>query len=168
MVTTRFQHDIERWVERLGQAVERREGDNLVSFVVYGSVARGTAAPGSDADVLLVFRALPARRHERFAIWHRALEEVRAAHGAVLADGHPFDWSVLPLTIDEATYHSPLYLDITLDGRILLDRDGFFASVLDGLRARMRALGSRRVELPDGSWYWDLKPGMRCGEVVEL
>jgi hypothetical protein len=86
----------------------------------------------------------------------------------VRADGHPFDWSVLTLTVDEATYRSPLYLDLTTDARLLLDRGGFFAGVLDGLRARMRELGTRRVELPGGGWYWDLKPGMRVGEVVEL
>lgn len=165
---TRFQGDVERWLERLREALERREGENLVSFVVYGSIARGAGAPGSDVDLVLVFRSLPAPRHERFLVWYRALEELRAAHGALLADGCPFDWSVLPLTEGEARYHSPLYLDITLDGRLLLDRGGFFAGVLDGLRARMRELGSRRVELADGSWYWDLKPGMRFGEVVEL
>jgi hypothetical protein len=54
------------------------------------------------------------------------------------------------------------------DAILLFDRDGFFESVLDELRARMRALGSRRVMLPDGSWYWDLKPDFRFGEVVEL
>jgi hypothetical protein len=32
----------------------------------------------------------------------------------------------------------------------------------------MRALGSRRVYLADGSWYWDLKPDFRFGEVVEI
>jgi uncharacterized protein len=165
---TRFQHDVERWLERLRAALERREGENLVSFVVYGSVARGTAAPGSDVDLLLVFRSLPPRRHDRFLVWYRELEQLRATHGALLADGCAFDWSVLSLTTEEARYHSPLYLDITLDGRLLLDRGAFFAGVLDGLRARIRELGSRRVELDDGSWYWDLKPGLRYGEVVEL
>jgi hypothetical protein len=32
----------------------------------------------------------------------------------------------------------------------------------------MAELGSRRVELADGSWYWDLKPDWRPGEVVDL
>jgi predicted nucleotidyltransferase len=168
VVAAQFQLDVERWLERLRETLERREGDNLVSFVIFGSVARGRAAPGSDADVLLVFRSLPARRHDRFLKWYRALEELRATHGALLADGHPFDWAVQALTVEEARYHSPLYLDITLEGRLLVDRGGFFGGVLDGLRTRLRELGSRRVELADGSWYWDLKPGMRSGEVVEL
>jgi hypothetical protein len=29
-------------------------------------------------------------------------------------------------------------------------------------------LGSRRVFIADGSWYWDLKPDFRFGEAVEL
>ena len=51
---------------------------------------------------------------------------------------------------------------------LLLDRGAFFANVLDAMRARMRALGSRRVFLEDGNWYWDLKPDFRFGEVVEI
>jgi predicted nucleotidyltransferase len=168
MDSTRFQRESEGWAERLRDTLVRREGDNLLSVVVYGSVARGTASPGADVDVLLVFRDLPKGRHDRFLVWYRALEELRAEHGRIVADGHAFDWSVLPLTADEAAYHSPLYLDMTVDARLLLDRGAFFARVLDGLRARMREAGSRRVPLPDGSWYWDLKPGMRFGEVVEL
>ena len=54
------------------------------------------------------------------------------------------------------------------DGILLVDRGDFFRDVLDGLRERMRQLGSRRVFLGDGSWYWDLKPDFRFGEVVEL
>jgi hypothetical protein len=68
----------------------------------------------------------------------------------------------------EAQYHSPLYLDIVEDGIIIVDRGGLFAAVLAAMRGRMRALGSRRVYLPDGNWYWDLKPDFRFGEVVEI
>ena len=34
----------------------------------------------------------------------------------------------------------------------------------DSARDRM----PRRIEMPDGSWYWDLKPDWRPGEVVDL
>jgi uncharacterized protein len=78
------------------------------------------------------------------------------------------DWNLVIKTPEEAAHHSPLYLDIVEDGILLVDRDGFFRSILDAMRVRMRALGSRRVMLPDGSWYWDLKPDFRFGEVVEI
>jgi hypothetical protein len=71
-------------------------------------------------------------------------------------------------TPEEARAHSPLYLDMVEDGVLIVDRDGFFRSVLDAIRSRMRELGSRRVFLPDGTWYWDLKPDFRFGEVVEI
>jgi hypothetical protein len=57
---------------------------------------------------------------------------------------------------------------IVEDGILILDRGRFFEEVLSGMRERMRALGSRRVFLEDGSWYWDLKPDFRFGEVVEI
>ena len=62
------------------------------------------------------------------------------------------EWNLVTKTPEEAREHSPLYLDMVEDGRVLFDRDGFFASVLERMRVRMRELGSRRVFLPDGSW----------------
>jgi len=61
-----------------------------------------------------------------------------------------------------------LYLDMTEDAVLLFDRGGFFGNVLNAMRERMRALESRRKYLPDGTWYWDLKPDFRYGEDVEL
>jgi hypothetical protein len=68
----------------------------------------------------------------------------------------------------EAKTHSPLYLDIVEDGILILDRNRFFARILEDMKARMRALGSRRVYLENGGWYWVLKPDFRFGEVVEI
>ena len=53
------------------------------------------------------------------------------------------------------------------DTRILYDEGGFFAAVLDRLRARLRQLGSRRI-WRGNAWYWDLKPDFKPGEVFEL
>ena len=78
------------------------------------------------------------------------------------------EWNIVAKTPEEARVHSPLYLDMVEDGRILFDREGFFANVLSRMRARMRELGSRREYLPDGSWYWDLKPDFRFGDEVSI
>jgi predicted nucleotidyltransferase len=138
-------------------------GDRLVSLVLFGSVARGQARPASDIDLLVVAegfpRSLAERRRPLLASW----EVVRAARGLPAVE-----WNLVTKSPEEARVRSPLYLDIVEDGILLLDRGGFFAAVLEGMRERMRILGSRRVHLEDGSWYWDLKPGFRFGEVVEL
>ncbi len=67
----------------------------------------------------------------------------------------------------EVAHGSPLLLDLTEDARILVDRDGFLAGALDALRARLDALGARRI-WRGNAWYWDLKPDYRPGEVIEL
>jgi hypothetical protein len=74
------------------------------------------------------------------------------------------EWDLVVKSREEGLHRAPLYLDMVEDGVLLLDRDGFFAAVLDGLRQ----LGSRRVVLPDGSWYWILKSDYRFGEEIEL
>lgn len=51
---------------------------------------------------------------------------------------------------------------------ILFDPRGVLRRKLQSIRSRLRELGSRRIELADGSWYWDLKPDMRPGEIVTL
>ena len=61
-----------------------------------------------------------------------------------------------------------LLLDICDHGIILFDPREVLARKLASLRARLRELGSRRIGLADGSWYWDLKPDLRPGEVIAL
>jgi len=145
----------EAWVAGLGP--------RLWAIVLFGSVARGEATGTSDIDLLVVAEAFPrrlaARRQELLALY----APVREARGLPWVE-----WNLATKTPGEARATSPLYLDMVEDARLLFDRDGFFAGVLDRLRARMRELGTRKVVLPDGSWYWDLRPGFRFGDEVEL
>jgi hypothetical protein len=138
-------------------------GDGLQSLVLFGSQARGEAGPTSDIDLLVVADGLPRSLAERRRPLLAAWEQVRAQKnlGSVV-------WNLIVKSPQEARVRSALYLDLVEDALLLYDRDHFFADVLEGLRQRMRELGSRRIYLPDGSWYWDLKPNYRFGEVVEL
>ena len=136
---------------------------HLGSIVLFGSVARREARPTSDIDVLLVAEGLPRSLADRRQPFLEAWERVRAARGLPHVD-----WNLIVKTPDEARYRSPLYLDIVEEGILILDRGRLFEDVLAGMRARMRELGSRRIHLPDGSWYWDLKPDFRWGDVVEI
>ena len=138
-------------------------GERLTSIVLFGSVARGQAGPTSDIDVLLVAEGIPRSLADRRRPFLEAWERTRAARGLPHVD-----WNLIVKTPDEARYRSPLYLDIVEEGVLILDRGGFFDDVRAGMRARMREPGSRRIHLPDGSWYWDLKPDWRPGEAIAL
>lgn len=138
-------------------------GDRLVSVVLFGSLARGEARERSDIDVLVVAEDFPRSLAERRRLLMDAWDRVRAQTGL-----GSVEWNLVTKTPEEARHRSPLYLDMVDDAHLLVDREGFFAAVLAGMRARMRELGSRRVYLPDRRWYWDLKPDFRFGEVVEI
>ncbi len=138
-------------------------GDRLMSLVLFGSVARRCARATSDIDLLVVAEGLPHsladRRRPLLESWERA----RASRGLPHVE-----WNLVTKSPQEARARSPLYLDIVEDGILILDRQGFMGAVLAGMRERMRALGSRRVHLANGTWYWDLKPDFRFGDVVEI
>ena len=79
-------------------------------------------------------------------------------------------WNIhfVPLTKEEAKETYPFYLDMVENSVIVFDRDGFMKRKLERLKKRMKELGTRKVFLPDGKWYWQLKPGAKPGEEVEL
>jgi uncharacterized protein len=138
-------------------------GERLVSIVLFGSVARGQARPTSDIDLVVVADGFPRALADRRRPLLESGERARTARALPVVQ-----WNLVTKSTGEARIHSPLYLDIVEDGILILDRGGFFEQVLSGMRARMRVLGSRRIFLDDGTWYWDLKPDFRFGEVVEI
>jgi predicted nucleotidyltransferase len=140
-------------------------GENLISVVVYGSVARGEAREDSDIDLLIIARDLPKgrlKRQDLFIEFEKSLdiEEIEAK-------GYGIDFSPILLTPEEASRMRPLYLDMVEDAVILFDRDGFFSGVLEKLRKRLEELGAERVRLGK-KWYWRLKRDYKFGEVIEI
>jgi predicted nucleotidyltransferase len=152
-----------RYADHLASAL----GDRLVAVVLFGSVARGDASEGSDIDLLIVARDLPEGQFARKALLAAADLAFEADVGAAEAEGVEVRLARLVRTPDEAARVIPLYLDMTEDAVLLLDREGFFTGVLDRLRASLRRYGAKRVRL-GSTWYWDLKPDFVPGDVVEL
>ena len=103
-------------------ALRRRYGDDLVSVVLFGSLARGEAKPESDIDVLIVVRGLPRKRWDRY-------DGLRALSREVSEE---FSDAVTPilLTPEEAEEVKPYYLGMLSGHVILQDERGFFAAVL--------------------------------------
>jgi predicted nucleotidyltransferase len=158
---------LERFLELLMEAF----GDSLVSLVLYGSVARGNAKADSDIDLLLILREPPKNYHRRLdqvlgvqsdlkreEVYRRVRERLKI---------EPF-LSHIILSKKEADENRYIYLDMADDAKILYDRDDFFAKRLEAIKKRLRELRSKRVWLEDGTWYWDLKPDLKPGEVFTL
>lgn len=140
---------------------------NLVSVVVYGSVARGSARKDSDIDILIVAENPPKGRMERQRMFLEIESSLEPLINELWDRGFYVDFSPLILSKEEASKIRPIYLDMVEDAIILYDREGFFGDVLERLKRRLKELGARR-EWIGNKWYWILKPNIKFGEVVEI
>ncbi len=146
-------------------ALKKSISGNLISLVVYGSVARGDHREDSDIDLLIVCRSLPKekfRRQELFIEVENSLDLE-----PLYKKGFYPDFSPVLKTMEEAKLLTPLYLDMVEDAVILYDAEDFFKNILEKLRASLRKQGAKRVFMGK-KWYWDLKPGLKYGEVVVI
>ena len=147
--------------------VEREFGESLVSFAVYGSVARGDEKKESDTDVLLVLD-VDLGYGERCRRLGRVL--ARAYESGVgrrlVEEGYNPFVEFYPLDPEEASAFRPIYLDMVEDAVVLLDRGGFLERILKKVSKLLERLGSRRVRTGEGEWFWILKPGVELGEEV--
>ncbi|HMH49359.1 MAG TPA: nucleotidyltransferase domain-containing protein [Candidatus Acidoferrum sp.] len=141
-------------------------GDDLIALALFGSVARGEARPISDLDLYVVTRLAILGDPRLRTIWKRI--DASPEYQALVASGYRPTPSPVLHTVEDLRRHSWILLDITHHGIVLYDPASVLERELNAVRRRMAELGSRRIELADGSWYWDLKPDWRPGEVVDL
>lgn len=143
--------------------------DNLVTIVLYGSVARGDARPESDVDLLLVLEQASPVYCERLQVLHPILRRLRQrpCWQELVACRLAPELNVLIFSRAEAERNRHLYLDMIEDALLLVDRGDFFEQRLQTLRRRLAELGAAKVRR-NGTWYWDLKPDLKLGETVAL
>lgn len=159
--------EFEAFLCNIDDACRSHYRERLVSLAVFGSVGRGTPRPDSDVDLLVVADPLPDGRLARVDDF-RLVEAALAPHRlAMRRAGLHTSLSPVLKTPAEIRRGSPLLFDMTSDARCLYDRETFFAGALGRTRARLEALGARRM-WRGNAWVWDLKPDFRPGEVFEL
>ena len=156
-----------RLVAELLKGLLKVFGGNLVSVVVYGSVARGEAGRASDIDILIVVGGLPRSRFRRLELFEEAEKTVEPLLEELWARGFNVDFSPVLLTPEEASKHRPIYLDMVVDAVIVYDKGGFIERILRDIAERLERLGARRVRLGK-RWYWILKRDYKPGEVIEI
>jgi predicted nucleotidyltransferase len=156
-------------LDRFVHHVRAALGDNVVSIVLYGSVARAKAGPESDVDLLLILEEASSSYRERLQPLLSIVRQLRMqpCWRALEEQGIFPSLSVLVLSREEANRNRNLYLDMIEEARVLVDRDDFFRGRLNALQKRLQELGARKVRR-DGAWYWDLKPDLHPGEVLTL
>ena len=78
-------------------------GENLVSLVVFGSVARGDYRRDSDIDLLLVVRNLPKGRFRRVELFEKAEEKLEKDLNALFDKDYYISFSPIIKTPEEGS-----------------------------------------------------------------
>ena len=120
-------------------------GTDLAGVVLHGSWARGQATAGSDIDVLVVLDPATPITRSLYRTWDQAPLE---------HDGHPVEVHFVSLP-GPSEPPGPVWLEVALDGVIVVDRDGRLARYLSHVR-RGIADGTLVRRRAHGQPYWTL------------
>jgi predicted nucleotidyltransferase len=154
-------------LKRLVALLRGAIGDELLSVALFGSVARGKAGKESDIDLLVIYEGDRRRVEKVFQETVFALREDEG-YKELQAKGYRPDAFPVFMNTGKLRRHPWLLLDVADHGIILLDKGRVLKKELRKIKKRLRELGSKKVVLKDGTWYWDLKPDWKPGEVIEL
>jgi len=151
------------------ELLKEKFGDNFVSAILYGSVARGASRKDSDIDILLIFKTLPPSRHKRTMLVFPLIKALREkkSYISLFKKGYLPEVSPVIYTTEEIQQTKPVFLDIVEEGIIIID-DGTWETKKQSILRRMKELGSRKVTLGNREYYWIIKPGLSIGEKVVI
>lgn len=155
------------YIDRFLSQLKARLGQNLLASALFGSVARSKARPESDIDLLVLVKEKNRKREDELITLLLETHEW-AERKALRQRGILSNLTLITKTEEELRDNPMILLDIADHGIILFDPEDRLKLLLDALRLKLKELGAKKVILEDGSWYWDLKPDWRPGEVVEL
>lgn len=145
-----------KMAEQLSRSLQGELGRNLISLVVFGSTARGTAEKESDIDILLIVENEKEAR-EKYLEIKLKLEKAYS----------PQFYSIIS-TEAKLRDNPYILLDMIDDSVVLYDPEKRFQNLISHLRKKLKALGAKRIWIDNDTWYWDLKPDWKPGEVVEI
>lgn len=164
-----MQKEYEGLIKEFIELLKDHFQDGLVSVALFGSVAQGTAKKESDIDLCIIVKELPESRYQRYKIISPLLQKLREnpSYNLLYNQGYYPEISTVLFTGNEIEHTKSILLDMVDEAEILID-DGTFERRLNTLKERLKRLGSQKVYLDDGTYYWLLKPDIEFGEVITL
>jgi hypothetical protein len=143
--------------------------DRIIGILLFGSIARGDWNKASDIDLLVIVQGWNKPVWERgreLLILRNQLRQTEEYRKAI-ADGYTPIIQHYPLDVAEAQQTHRIYIDASIDGLILYEKDFFLTNLLKNVQDRLMEKGARRVVNPNGVFYWVLKD-VKAGEVFEI
>jgi predicted nucleotidyltransferase len=155
-------------IEKIFKEVKKFYGKNLVSFVIFGSVAKETTSPYSDIDLLIISKNLPDGRTKRVIEFIENIEKKVEKDIKKLRKEEIFtELSPLIKKPEEVKTGSFLFLDMIEDAIIYYDKNEFFRNYLNTLKEKLKRYGAKKV-YKKGGYYWVIKEDFNIKEGIEI
>ncbi|MEN3045132.1 MAG: nucleotidyltransferase domain-containing protein [Candidatus Hydrothermales bacterium] len=141
---------------------------NLISFVVFGSVAKNKTNPFSDIDLLIICENLPKGRTKRILDFMKNIERPLKEKLKKLREKNYFiEISPIIKKPNEVEYGGFIYLDMIDDSIILFDKNKFFKNYLEKLSNKLKEYGAKKI-YKKGGYYWIIKKDVDVKIGVEI
>jgi predicted nucleotidyltransferase len=155
-------------IKKIFKEVKKYYGKNLVSFVIFGSVAKETTSPYSDIDLLIISKNLADGRAKRVLEFIENIEKKVEKDVKKLRKKKIFaELSPIIKKPEEVKTGSFLFLDMIEDAIIYYDRNKFFRNYLNALKEKLKRWGAKKV-YKKGGYYWVIKENFNIKEGVEI
>lgn len=161
-----FRDYLFKFVEMLKKKYEK----NLLSVILYGSIARGTWNLDSDIDLFLLF-SNKIKEHEKLDkdVLKAIIEFEKTVH-IINNNGIQIYTPIqeLSLKLKDLDNFRTLFYDIGMDGIIIYDKDLIGTKFLEKIRVRIKEKGLERVFVGYNDFYWKRKENVKFGEIIDL
>ena len=142
--------------------------EDLLSIILFGSVARGKWNNESDIDIFIIFtnkssiRTAINNRLTKIISDYERKSKLRNSKGDRLFS----TIQDISLVLKDLHTFRTIFYDIAMDGIILFDRNQTGFQFLKKIKKRIEEKGLRRIFIKENDYYWERK--VKFGEIIEL
>ena len=143
--------------------------DNLLSVILFGSVARGKWTIESDLDLFAIVSNTYSGEIQLSQKIIDLIIEFEQSHSVKDDNGKDISPSiqVISLFLKELDIFRTIFYDIAVDGILIYDRNQFGAKFIKKIKDRIKEKGLKRIFNSDNDFYWKRR-NIKFGEIVEL
>ena len=148
--------------------LKKELNEDLISLIIYGSVARDTWNNESDIDLLIIVSNNYFNQFNEVKISEITIDFYNECRKDCIYDNYiNHSIEILTLSINDLDKFRTLFYDIAIDGIIIYDTNNISLKFLEEYQNRIKKMGLKRIFLDKNDFYWERKD-IEFGEIIDL
>lgn len=142
--------------------------EDLLSIILFGSVARGKWNNESDIDLFIIFSNKSSIRTTINNRLTKIISDYERKSKLKNSKGDRLFSTIQDISLLLKDLHTfrTIFYDIAMDGIILFDRNQTGFHFLKKIKKRIEEKGLKRVFIKENDYYWERN--VKFGEIIEL